>query len=124
MYVSDSYVLIAGLAEYRQELGPLFTELLGVDTGLQAFQQLRGKVPAALVAPWHLPDMPDGMLFRRILASGNFLSTVALVDLSDLKQEITARSLGVTVVADENILPSRLGELINHLSDAHRATGT
>jgi DNA-binding NarL/FixJ family response regulator len=121
---SDSYVLVVGLTEFRDELDSIFSKLLCVDTGFEAIQQLRREVPTALVAPWNLTDMPNGMLFKRILAGRSSISSVALVDSFDSKQEIAARSLGITVVVDNNISPADLGELINHLSDAQSATGS
>ncbi|MBN1796851.1 MAG: hypothetical protein JW804_09285 [Sedimentisphaerales bacterium] len=124
MYASDEYVLLVGLAEFRNVSGTLFTGLLEVETGFEALQQIRIKVPVTLIAPWHLPDMPDGILFRRILTGGTSLPTVALVDSSDFSQEVSARGLGVTVVVDKDIPPSSLGELIYHLTDVHTVTGT
>ena len=124
MFSSRGYVLAVGLKDRCKALKSLPVKLRSVDTGFQALQQLRLEVPSVLVGLWDLPDMPDGSLFKRILATTASATTVTLVEFQNAEQEIAARSLGVTLVLDENIDDETLCDLLSELSVTRVATGT
>jgi len=124
MYLSQGYVLAVGLKDRCEHLSGLPVRLCSVETGFQALQQLRLKLPAVLVGLWDLPDMPQGSLFRRVLAGAVCVKTVTLVEFGDTASEIAARSLGVTVVLDDSIDQQTLAELLCQLSATRVATGT
>jgi DNA-binding NarL/FixJ family response regulator len=124
MNTSDEYILLVGLRNHCGNLVSLPDHLCMVDTGLQAMQQIRYKQPMVLASRWDLPDMPDGLLFRRILNSPVCFRTLALVSSHDPAQEVTARSIGISVVLDETIDSEQLKAVLRQLSKLRCATGT
>ena len=124
MYLSESYVLAVGIGGLCRGLGDLPVEICAVETGFAALQQFRRRVPSVLVALWDLPDMPDGMLFRRVLAAAGSVATVAMIEFDNPGQEVAARTLGVTVVLDDDTDEQMIRELLGQLSATMMATGT
>ncbi len=113
-----------GLRQRCNGLKDLPVRFCSVDTGFQAVKQLRLEVPSVLLGLWDLPDMPNGMLFRRVLTGAASVATVTLVEFGDTAAEIAARSLGVTVVLDDGVDEQTLAELLCQLSARRVATGT
>ncbi len=124
MYVTDNYVLTVGINDLCKNLNNLTTEVFAVDTGFAALQQFRKRIPSVLIAKWDLPDMSDGILFRRILSAASAVSTVAMIEFGNTSQEVAARTLGVTVVLDDSADEQMLKELLKQLSAVTMATGT
>jgi len=124
MYSSEGYVLAVGLKDCCNGLKDLPVRLCSVDTSFEALKQLRREVPSVLLGLWDLPDMPNGAMFRRVLAGAASVATVTLVEVGDTAAEVAARSLGVTVVLDENVDKQALAELLTQLSAVSAATGT
>jgi len=124
MYSSDKYILTVGLTERCDSFKDLPVRLCSVDTGFQALKQLRLEVPSVLVGLWDLPDMPNGELFRRILAGSASVATVTLIEFGNTSAEVAARRLGVTVVLDEGVDEQMLTELLSQLSGIITATGS
>jgi DNA-binding NarL/FixJ family response regulator len=124
MESSQRYVLTVGLKDRCESLKALPVKLCSVDTGFQALRQLRLEIPSVLVALWDLPDMPNGSLFRKILGTTASTATVALVEFENTTQEIAARTLGVTIVLDENANDETLCDLLGQLSVRKVAAGT
>lgn len=124
MHSMDKYVLAVGLTERSVGFKELPVRFCSVDTGFEALKQLRLEVPSILIGLWDLPDMPNGELFRRVLAGFASVDTVTLVEIGNNSAEIAARRLGVTVVLDEGVDQHMLNELISHLSGIIAATGS
>jgi DNA-binding NarL/FixJ family response regulator len=124
MYLSNRYILTVGLTERCKSLKNLPVRLCLVNTGFEALKQLRLEVPSVLIGLWDLPDMPEGELFRRVLASFASVATVTLIEFGNTTAEVAARRLGVTVVLDEGVDQQIFGELISQLSSTIAATGT
>ncbi len=124
MNTADNYILLVGLRDHCGDLVSLPFNLCIVDTGLQAMQQIRHKQPMVMAAKWDLPDMPDGLLFKRVLNGSACYQSLALVSAADPAQEVAARSIGVSVVLDSNIDSKQLREVLTQLSQLRCATGT
>jgi DNA-binding NarL/FixJ family response regulator len=124
MYSPDKYILTVGLTERCNSLKNLPVRLCSVNTGFEALKQLRLEVPSVLIGLWDLPDMPDGELFRRVLAGAASVATVTLIEFGNTSAEVAARRLGVTVVLDEGVDKQILSELLSQLSGTIAATGT
>ena len=124
MFLSDKYILTVGLKERYESFKDLPVRLCSVEKGFQALKQLRLELPSVLVGLWDLPDMPNGGLFRRILAGFPSVATVTLIELENTDAEVAARRLGVTVVLDEDVDQQMLSELLSQLSGIIAATGS
>lgn len=124
MNFSQKYVLAVGLSQHRDCFEKLTVPVCCVETGSQAIRQLRCCTPSVLIGRWDLPDMPDGTLFQRVLNGFASVATVALVQLGNTTQEVAARSLGITVVLDDNVDKKALKELLDQLSTIEITAGT
>ena len=124
MYLSDRYILMVGLTERCKNFNDLPVRICSVDTGFEALKQLRLEIPSVLIGLWDLPDMPNGELFRRVLAGSASVTTVTLIEFGNTSAEVAARRLGVTVVLDEGVDEKMLCELLSQLSGIIAATGS
>jgi len=115
-----STVLMVGIKDKTHGLQELPLRLLVMDTGKQALKCLREESIDSVISRWDLLDMPNGLLFQRILAARPKMPTVALIESGNTEQEILARSLGVTAVITDDAEGEYLRRLICqilHLED-------
>ena len=96
-----STILMIGAEDKAHALHQLPVRLLRMNTGRDAAQCLRRESVDSVVSRWDLVDMPDGLLLRRILAARPRIPTIALIQPGNHRQEIQARSLGVTAIVSE-----------------------
>jgi DNA-binding NarL/FixJ family response regulator len=122
MYLPDKYILTVGLSERSRSFRSLPVRICAVDKGFEALRQLRFEVPSVLIGLWDLPDMPDGELFRRVLAGSASVATVTLIEFGNTSAEVAARRLGVTVVLEKGVDQQVLTDLLSQLSGAIAAT--
>jgi DNA-binding NtrC family response regulator len=86
-----------------------------MDTAMQALCCLRDQKQDIVVSQWELPDMPDGVFLRKIVATRSGVPTIAFIKAGDHKQEALARSLGVSAVLNEDIDDEHFRKMICHL---------
>lgn len=98
-----STVLMVGANEKAGGLQELPLRVLMLDTGQEAIQCLRHEQVDTVVSRWDLVDMPEGELLARICSAMPRIPTVAFVEPGNRRQEILARSLGVTAILSEDI---------------------
>ena len=99
-------------AEKQRPLESVAVRILIAETALEATDHLfREKVDMA-VSKWKLPDMPDGKLLSSIIAAKPGIATIALVKANDPRQEVAARSLGVSVVLGDDVTDDNFRQII------------
>lgn len=123
MLSTDGYVLAVGLKNRLACGRDLPLNLCSVDTGAEALKNFRRKTPSVLLGLWDLPDMPNGELFRRILALASSVVTISLVEFGNFDAEVEARSIGVTIVLDDNVDDNFLADLLSQMSAGKVTSG-
>ena len=68
-----------------------------------------------VVSKWKLPNMPDGKLLSSIIAAKPGIATIALVKADDTRQEIAARSLGISVVLADDVTDENFRHIVCNL---------
>jgi len=107
-----STILMVETEDKARGLQELPVRLLRMNTGRQAVQCLRREKVDTVISRWDLVDMPDGLLLKRILAARPKMPTIALIQAGSQRQEILARSLGVTAIVSEDVDSSFFRRLI------------
>ena len=123
MSLSQGYVLAVGLKNRFENSENLPVRLCSVDTGFEALNQFKRETPSVLLGLWDLPDMPNGALFRRILNFAASVVTISLVEFGNVDAEVEARSIGVTVVLDDNVDQELLADLLSQMSSGKVTSG-
>ena len=103
MCVVNTTILIVGAKERGEALRELPVRVILLDSGAEAVRCLRKEAVDAIVSKWHLVDVPNGGLLDAVIGTNPGMPTVAFVRPDDTKQEIAARSIGVTAVLCEDI---------------------
>jgi DNA-binding NarL/FixJ family response regulator len=95
-------VLTVGLNGRSEVLRELPVRLIKMQSGLEAARSLKNEKVNSVISRWDLEDMPDGRFLRTFKAAKPYIPTIALVRAGSRKQEIAARSLGVSAVIAED----------------------
>ena len=103
MCVVNTTILIVGAKERGEALRELPVRVILLDSGSEAVRCLRKEAVDAVVSKWHLVDVPNGGLLEAVIGANPGMPTVAFVRPGDAKQEVAARSIGVTAVLSEDI---------------------
>jgi DNA-binding NtrC family response regulator len=103
MSILTANVLVAGITEKSKALKELPIRLLVVDTGAEAARCLKEETIHTVVSHWDLIDAWDGELLKRVTAARPSMPTIAFIRPGDCRQEIAARSLGVSAVLSEDV---------------------
>jgi DNA-binding NarL/FixJ family response regulator len=104
MNTSIPNILVAGVKDKAQALEKLAVRLFVTDTGREAIQCLRNRKVDTVISKWDLIDISQGQFLKKVIAAKPNMPTVALVkQTEDHKQEIAARSIGVSAVLPEDI---------------------
>ena len=77
--------------------------LLLFENVADAISCLRHEKIHTVISRWELVDMENGEFLKRVREAKPAMPTIAFVRLGDMRQEISARSLGVSVVLPEDI---------------------
>ena len=96
-------ILSVGIRNKSKALKTLPVRVLVVDSGAQAVRHLLEDKIDVVISHWDLTDMPQGMLLEKIIGAKPNMPTVAFIESDNWEQEITARSLGVTAILNEDI---------------------
>jgi DNA-binding NtrC family response regulator len=90
--------------------------VLYVETGLDAGRSLKNESVDGVISSWKLPDAPAGKFLRNLRLAKPHLPIIAMVDANNIEQEISARSVGVTAVlnndVDDEILKRTVSEIL------------
>lgn len=108
-------VLIVGLDEKKRVLRELPIEVLAMRFGREAARSLKNKKVNSVVCKWDLDDMEDGEFLRRLRLVKPDIPTIALIRAGDTRQEVAARSLGVSAVLSEGSPDNLLRETIANI---------
>lgn len=103
MCVVNTTILIVGAKDRADAARELPVRVILLDSGAEAVRCLREESVDTIVSKWHLVDVPNGGLLEAVIGANPGLPTVAFVRPGDAKQEIAARSIGVTAVLSEDI---------------------
>jgi len=103
MYKVQANILIVGAPGRSQALGGLPLRVLSADTAKEAIRYLREEKIDAVVSQWELGDANNGKFITNIRAAKPATPTIAFIAPGDQNQEIAARSLGISVVLNEDI---------------------
>jgi DNA-binding NarL/FixJ family response regulator len=110
-------VLAAGAKDKARALEKLAVRVFVTDTGRQAIQCLRNKKIDTVISKWELIDAGQGEFLKKVIAAKPGMPTVALVKVGDHKQEITARSIGVSAVLPEDIDDAHFRSIVCQLAN-------
>ncbi len=91
-------VLTVGLNGKSESLQELPIRLVNMQSGLEAARSLKTEKVDSVISNWDLDDMTDGLFIRKLKAVKPEIPTIVFVSAGDEKQEIAARSLGVSAV--------------------------
>lgn len=91
-------VLTIGINGRSEALRQLPVRLISVNTGIEAAGCLRRETISSVISKWDLDDMPGGQFLRGLKAIKPKIPTIVFIRSGDIKQEISARSLGVSAV--------------------------
>ena len=98
-----SNILIVGVPDKDDALKELPVRLFVMDTAIQAIACMKEYKIATLVSHWDLIDQPDGEFLESAVLAKPTLPTIAFIKPGDLRQEVAARSLGVSAVLNEDV---------------------
>ena len=96
-------ILSVGIRNKSEALETLPVRVLVMDNGAEAVRHLFKDKIDIVISHWDLTDMPQGMLLEKIIGAKPNMPTVAFIESDNWEQEITARSLGVTAILNEDI---------------------
>ena len=96
-------ILSVGIRNKSEALKTLPVRVLVMDSGSEAVRHLFEEKIDIVISHWDLTDMPQGMLLEKIIGAKPNMPTVAFIESDNWEQEITARSLGVTAILNEDI---------------------
>lgn len=91
-------VLTVGLNGKNEALQELPIRLITMRSGTEAAHSLKNENVDSVISRWDLDDMKDGRFLKNLRAVKPEMPTIAFVKAGDWKQEIAARSLGVSAV--------------------------
>jgi len=115
MATLDMTVLSVGIRNKSEVLETLPVRVLVMDNGAEAVRHLFEDKIDLVISHWDLIDMPQGMLLEKIIDAKPNMPTVAFIESGNWEQEITARSLGVTAILNEDIDESYFRNTICHI---------
>ena len=96
-------VLVLGCGGRNNALKALPIRVLYVETGLDAGRSLKNESVDGVISSWKLPDAPAGKFLRNLRLAKPHLPIIAMVDANNIEQEISARSVGVTAVLNDDV---------------------
>ena len=91
-------VLTVGLEDANKALKQLPLRVINMRTGLEASRSLKNEKFDSIISNWELPDMKDGLFLKGLRRIKPDIPTIAVVKAGSTHQEISARSIGVSVV--------------------------
>lgn len=103
MFFIEPNVLAIGLGNKSEVLEELPIRFFVMDTTVGAMRCLHEEKIDMVIGQWELPDMPNGLLFKRIREAKPAISTIAFIRPGDREQETIARNLGISVVLNEDV---------------------
>lgn len=95
-------VLTVGLNGRNEVLRELPVRLITMQSGREAARSLKSENVNSVISRWDLEDMADGQFLKCLRAAKPHIPTIAFVRAGDQRQEIAARSLGVSAVLTED----------------------
>ncbi len=101
--IAKTSVLVVGIECKAELLRELDIDVVSLKFGAQAVQSLRTENVQGVISRWDLPDMRNGKLLKGVKLIKPYLPTVAIADPGNNKQEIDARSTGVSAVITDDI---------------------
>ena len=96
-------VLTVGLNGKADALQELPVRLIKMQSGMKAARSLKNEEADSVISSWDLEDMADGLFLARLKAVKPNIPTIALIQPGNKRQEIAARSLGVSAVLTEDV---------------------
>ena len=96
-------VLVLGCEGRNNALKALPIRVLYCETGLEAGRSLKNESVDGVISLWKLPEAPAGKFLRNLRLAKPYLPIIALVDANNIEQEISARSIGVTAVLNDDV---------------------
>ena len=108
-------VLSVGIRKKNEVLKTLPVRVLVIDSGAEAVRHLFEDKIDIVISHWDLTDMPQGKLLEKIINAKPNMPTVAFIEPDNREQEITARSLGVTAILNEDIDETYFRNTICHI---------
>ena len=95
-------VLTVGLDDKVEILRELPIRLLSMRSGVEAARSLKNEKVDSVISKWHLDDMENGRFVKGLKAVKPDIPTVVFVESGNKRQEIAARSLGVSAVLTDD----------------------
>jgi DNA-binding NarL/FixJ family response regulator len=96
-------ILVLGLGGRGSALKVLPVRVLYMETGGEAGRSLKNEHVDSVISKWDLPDARDGQFLKNLRLAKPYIPVIAIVDSNNAKQEIAARSIGVTAVLSSDV---------------------
>lgn len=108
-------ILAIGLKGRKNSLNELPIRLISIESGMEAARSLKNEKIDSVISNWDLVDMDNGLFLKRLRRIKPNIPTIVFVDHNDPKQEIQARSLGVSAVLNDNTTDQHFKMTISNL---------
>jgi DNA-binding NtrC family response regulator len=108
-------ILIAGARDKADVLLDLSLRLYITDSGRAAIQCLKSRKIDTVISRWELADFGNGEFLKNVIGAKPGILTAAIIKAGDYRQEVSARSMGATVVLPENIDDAHFRKVICRL---------
>lgn len=96
-------VLAVGLNGKTELLKKLPIRVLQMKNGREAGRSLKNENVDSIICTWDLPDAADGRFLKTLRLAKPYVPIIAIVRSNDIRQEIAARSIGVTAVLSSDV---------------------
>lgn len=100
--IAEMNVLAVGMKDRIGEFEGLPVRLLDMAHGSDAIRSFKTASVDSVISRWHLTDMRDGEFLKKLKVVKPDMPTVAIIEPNNPRQEIEARSLGVSAVVTED----------------------
>ncbi|MCI0498551.1 MAG: hypothetical protein L0Y36_02565 [Planctomycetales bacterium] len=100
--IAKMNVLAVGMEHRSDVFEGLPIRLINVACGTDAIRSSKNERFDSVISHWHLADMPNGQFLHKLKAVKPDMPTVAIIEANNPRQEIEARSLGVSAVICED----------------------
>ena len=96
-------ILAIGITGRNEVLKTLPIRVIEMHHSREAGRSLKTEDIDTIISHWDLPDAADGRFLKSIRAAKPHMPIIALIDPGNIRQEIAARSIGVTAVVSSDV---------------------
>ena len=111
----EANVLTVGLNGKSQALCELPIRIVNLQSGRAAVRSLKTEKMDSIISRWDLEDMKDGQFIRSLKKVKPDIPTIVFIKSGNRRQEVEARSLGVSAVLTDEISDELFRETVANI---------